>query len=448
MEDVNVPFPQRGASVDQTPLTQSANCVRTSADMMKDTTLETLETAGVDAPAETSVGGVACESCGGQCPARGLCAAAVEVVTEWMLDFMFLYLYQHFKLQHMEDFELCRNMMEDAQFEKDENITPLEAALIIWESIEREPEKFGTLHKEIQLLVQVQAVAVCMEKGHYKRATEVLERLFGEADSNSSIRTKLAAIISKKDPYHQFLQGFTYKQMLKKIMSFIDIVFSETPKSFLLKVATKVVEAKKEATTSQFDENRNEIEIESEIKSEKEKRSSTDYNSSSSTNKEGDVHKNKDADVDKRKDSIYRIKKRKAHTVHNPVEEPSCETDLPKNEEHLRAHKRLFSAKLRKPWSPQQHSSRKKLAAHERKHDLKSRNSLPVTEKESSSPSNTPRKKKRQLWVQEEDEQLVKGVKEFGVGNWSQILFHYKFSNRTGVMLKDRWRTMKKLHLI
>ncbi|XP_069477310.1 telomeric repeat-binding factor 1 isoform X3 [Ambystoma mexicanum] len=430
MEDVNVPFPQRGASVDQTPLTQSANCVRTSADMMKDTTLETLETAGVDAPAETSVGGVACESCGGQCPARGLCAAAVEVVTEWMLDFMFLYLYQHFKLQHMEDFELCRNMMEallqgakklechqmrtvnlcqflsriaegqnlDAQFEKDENITPLEAALIIWESIEREPEKFGTLHKEIQLLVQVQAVAVCMEKGHYKRATEVLERLFGEADSNS--------------------------------------------------VATKVVEAKKEATTSQFDENRNEIEIESEIKSEKEKRSSTDYNSSSSTNKEGDVHKNKDADVDKRKDSIYRIKKRKAHTVHNPVEEPSCETDLPKNEEHLRAHKRLFSAKLRKPWSPQQHSSRKKLAAHERKHDLKSRNSLPVTEKESSSPSNTPRKKKRQLWVQEEDEQLVKGVKEFGVGNWSQILFHYKFSNRTGVMLKDRWRTMKKLHLI
>ncbi|XP_054856582.1 telomeric repeat-binding factor 2 isoform X2 [Eublepharis macularius] len=56
-------------------------------------------------------------------------------------------------------------------------------------------------------------------------------------------------------------------------------------------------------------------------------------------------------------------------------------------------------------------------------------------------------KKQKVRWTTEETEWIRAGVKKFGEGNWKAIFKAYHFKKRTPVMIKDRWRTMKKLGL-
>ncbi|NWH42082.1 TERF2 factor, partial [Chloropsis hardwickii] len=53
-----------------------------------------------------------------------------------------------------------------------------------------------------------------------------------------------------------------------------------------------------------------------------------------------------------------------------------------------------------------------------------------------------------QKWTLQESEWIKEGVKKYGEGRWKAICLKYPFRNRTAVMIKDRWRTMKKLGML
>ncbi|XP_074695670.1 telomeric repeat-binding factor 2 isoform X2 [Strix aluco] len=55
---------------------------------------------------------------------------------------------------------------------------------------------------------------------------------------------------------------------------------------------------------------------------------------------------------------------------------------------------------------------------------------------------------KKQKWTIQESQWIKEGVKKFGEGRWKAICQKYPFQNRTAVMIKDRWRTMKKLGIL
>ncbi|XP_069456359.1 telomeric repeat-binding factor 1 isoform X1 [Ovis canadensis] len=379
----------------------------------------------------------------------GLVAEAEAVAAGWMLDFLCLSLCRAFRDGRSDDFHRTRDSAEaiihglssltayqlrtiyvcqfltrieagktlgtcfyfglkDAQFESDERITPLESALMIWASIEKEHDK---LHEEIENLIKIQAIAVCMENGNFKEAEEVFERVFGDPNSYMPFKRKLLMIISQKDTFHSFFQHFSYNHMMEKIKSYVNCVLNEKSSTFLMKAATKVVETKRARTTYSEDKpNGKDVELATE----------TNLDTGQSVS-------------DKQ----------------SAVTESSGDTVS-----LLRSHKNLFLSKLKRG-NQQQDFNKKEERVETSQSGRKKKNSRRATESKRirilKSQPVTPEKhrsRKKQAWLWEEDKNLRSGVRKYGEGNWSKILSHYEFNNRTSVMLKDRWRTMKKLKLI
>uniref|UniRef100_A0A8C8SGJ7 Telomeric repeat-binding factor n=1 Tax=Pelusios castaneus TaxID=367368 RepID=A0A8C8SGJ7_9SAUR len=353
-------------------------------------------------------------SCGEGPTSPGLFADVEAVAAGWMLEFTCHALCQHFREGRARDFERSRDTTQaiinglpriaphqiktvyvcqfltriaegktlDRHFESDQRISPLESALSIWKLLEEEESILDKLHEDIHRLIQIQAVAVHIEKGYYKEAKEVLERLFSESESNKPLRMKLVLIINGKDPYLPFLQHFSYSLLIDKIKSYIDIFIKENTTNFLIKAATKEVKTKRLGTTASQD-------------------------------KPGNIETNNENDLETEQRSRKQLYSLAQHTLWKLDKVPS---------DGVTKHRRTSSL--------QSFSDLQNIENY--------RNPLCFKE--------TGRKKQR--WTWEEDQKLKNGVRKFGLGNWTKILIHYDFSNRTSVMLKDRWRTMVKQDIV
>ncbi|XP_017399833.1 telomeric repeat-binding factor 1 isoform X4 [Cebus imitator] len=318
----------------------------------------------------------------------GLVAEAEAVAAGWMLDFLCLSLCRAFRDGRSEDFRQTRDSAEaiihglssltayqlrtvyicqfltriaagknlDAQFENDERITPLESALMIWGSIEKEHDK---LHEEIQNLMEVQAIAVCMENGNFKEAEEVFERIFGDPNSYAPLKRKLLMIISQKDTYHSVFQHFSYNHMMEKIKSYVNYVLSEKSSTFLMKAAAKVVESKRARTiTSQDKPNGNDVEMETEANLDTRK-SVSDKQSAVTESSEGTVsllrsHKNlflsklkhgtqqQDLSKERRVGTLQSAKKKKESRRATESRIPVSESQLVTPEKHRARKRQVF----------------------------------------------------------------------------------------------------------
>ncbi|XP_043860070.1 telomeric repeat-binding factor 1 [Dromiciops gliroides] len=364
--------------------------------------------------------------------------AADSLACGWMLDFFCLNLCQAFCEDDIEEFKRNRNIAEaiihglsrltahhlrtiyvcqfltrivegktlDAQFESDARLTPLESALMIWNKIRKEKE---LLHDQIRDLLEIQAIAVCMEKASYKEAEGVFERIF-EGTEDKPLKMKLLMIINKKDPHNPFFQRFPYKCMIDRVKIYANQVLTEKSSSFLMKAALKVVESKKdEEIFGPFVEG-----------------SSSETENSEKQDAEPESPADDSTSVIRYHETLLSLSQNK---LENSQHQDFDETRI----------------KIRRQGSKRIMQSLKNSSKSTKKHIINTKDNNKSKANNETNTSERPSGWKKRAWSWDEDQKLKSGVRKYGEGNWQKILSSYKFSNRTNVMLKDRWRTLKRL---
>ncbi|KAL7840875.1 hypothetical protein AOLI_G00261980 [Acnodon oligacanthus] len=305
----------------------------------------------------------------------------------------------------------------DVRYGTNDRITPLMSALTVWENLE-ETVPDASLYENIRRLLLIQCVGVCLEKGNVLLAAETLQWLEKETSLSEKLQRKLSTLVTKNNVYDQLLTSFSYSRLLDSINTFLDTFLEKYPSDFLLKSAQKVVQAQQERAEGV------------ELKQEPSEAASPSHMAATKV-----VQAQQERAVSP------------SHTVNSSTKNKA---KVVSSQQNLRPKKKLYSTKVVHPWKPET-EKKSLLSAFSRKSTSNVSRLCFNDHRKQETPQDKPdhqKYKSKRRWTCMEDQYLKAGVKRFGEGKWTKILEEFAFKDRTSVMLKDRWRTMKKHEMV
>ncbi|KAA8580807.1 hypothetical protein FQN60_013765, partial [Etheostoma spectabile] len=196
------------------------------------------------------------------------------VATGWMFDFMFVSLCRRFKEGKFDEFNealltfqaiskspslnrdlhnektmICAFLVRvmhgkqlNVLFEEDDHVMPLMSATKIWSNLEHTVAD-ESLFTTITILLLVQSVAVCLEKGKRSSASSVLKWFENNKEFPQKVRVKLLTIVTRRETYHPFLMSFSFSRLLDTIQTYLDAYLEKNPSDYLLKAAEMMVQS-------------------------------------------------------------------------------------------------------------------------------------------------------------------------------------------------------------
>ncbi|XP_032140198.1 telomeric repeat-binding factor 2 isoform X2 [Sapajus apella] len=380
----------------------------------------------------------------------------------------------------------------DCSFDMEAELTPLESAINVLEMIKTEFTLTEAVVESSRKLVKEAAVIICIKNKEFEKASKILKKHMSKDPTTQKLRNDLLNIIREKNLAHPVIQNFSYETFQQKMLRFLESHLDDA-EPYLLTMAKKALKSESAASSTVKEDKQP-----APGPVEKPPREPTRQLRNTATTFGMATLKAAFKTLSGTQDSEAAFAKLDQKDLVLPTQAPSASPALknkrPRKDENGSSapaegeggselqpkNKRMTISRLVLEEDSQVtepstglNSSQEAVPALPSKPTVlnqplpgeknpkipkgKWNNSNGVEEKETwvdedelfpvqaPDEDSTTNVTKKQKWTVEESEWVKAGVQKYGEGNWAAISKNYPFVNRTAVMIKDRWRTMKRL---
>ncbi|XP_062966363.1 telomeric repeat-binding factor 2 isoform X2 [Cynocephalus volans] len=380
----------------------------------------------------------------------------------------------------------------DCSFDMEAELTPLESAINVLEMIKTEFTLTEAVVESSRKLIKEAAVIICIKNKEFEKASKILKKHMSKDPTTQKLRNDLLNIIREKNLAHPVIQNFSYETFQQKMLRFLESHLDDT-EPYLLTMAKKALKSESAASSTVKEDKPPASES-----VEKPPREPARQLRNPPTTIGITTLKAAFKTLSGAQDSEAAFAKldQKDLVLPNQVPPPSSalknkrprkdesESSIPAegegSSELQPKNKRMTISRLVLEEDSQSTEQSTSLTSSQevmpvppaksavlnqslpgKKNPKVSRgkwnSSNGVEEKETwveeddlfpghaSDEDSSTSITKKQKWTVEESEWVKAGVQKYGEGNWAAISKNYPFVNRTAVMIKDRWRTMKRL---
>ncbi|XP_005345462.1 telomeric repeat-binding factor 2 isoform X1 [Microtus ochrogaster] len=380
----------------------------------------------------------------------------------------------------------------DCSFDMEAELTPLESAINVLEMIKTEFTLTEAVVESSRKLVKKAAVIICIKNKEFEKASKILKKYMSKDPTTQKLRTDLLNIIREKNLAHPVIQNFSYETFQQKMLRFLESHLDDT-EPYLLTMAKKALKSESAASSAAKEEKQPVPEavdkpLREPSRQPRDPPTTIGIGTLRAAFKALSTAQDSEAAFAKldQKDLVlpnlpspssptHKNKRpRKDENENSALTEGEGGSELqPKSNRMTISRLVLEEDSQNSEASPGLHSSPEPMSASPSKSRALNQphtgeKNPKVSKDKWNGPNGLEEKEiwveedqlfdvqepneeksvsltRKQKWTVEESEWVKAGVQKYGEGNWAAISKNYPFINRTAVMIKDRWRTMKKL---
>ncbi|XP_059120035.1 telomeric repeat-binding factor 2 isoform X2 [Peromyscus eremicus] len=383
-----------------------------------------------------------------------------EAVNRWVLKFYFHEALRAFRSSRYGDFRQIRDIMQallvrplgkehtvsrllrvmqclsrieegenlDCSFDMEAELTPLESAINVLEMIKTEFTLTEAVVESSRKLVKKAAVIICIKNKEFEKASKILKKYMSKDPTTQKLRTDLLNIIREKNLAHPVIQNFSYETFQQKMLRFLESHLDDT-EPYLLTMAKKALKSESAASSAGKEEKQPVLEpVEKPLREPSRQPRNTPTTIGIRTLKAAFKALSTAQDSEA---AFAKLDQKDLPGRCSCVETPGW----PRNNDSEFEHCVVDPEVSKDKWNGPNGLEEKEIWVEEDQ----------LFEVRAPDEDKSATLTRKQKWTIEESEWVKAGVQKYGEGNWAAISKSYPFMNRTAVMIKDRWRTMKKL---